>query len=208
MTNNKVLLIGAFGAMGRECQKFMLSDTKWSTVDHIFVGRDDPIKMGPEDGSFTIINCSNSFGIDLEKTLSSFMGLSRDVTLLHISSEAVANGTEYGRIKLRDEAYISQQFKNNSILRLGVPCCHENDTIIGLGYWDTIKLSSSSPLVFSFCGVSLHNTMDAFDHLLNDAPLKTIGTYIRLPFGRFVRRFIPFRRLNALLSRLNIVIIG
>lgn len=205
---SSVFLIGPYGTIGRECQKFLLLNRKWITTEPILIGRNDTIKISHENRAFTLINCSNSFGDGLRKTLSPLMDISSEVTLLHISSEAVANGTEYGRVKLTDEAYISQHFENNRILRLGVPCRHENNTIIGLGYWDTIKLKTSSPLVISFCGVSLHSTMDAFDHLLNEATLKTLGKYIRLPFGRFVRRFIPFRRLNAMLSRLNIVVVG
>lgn len=203
-TNKKIVIIGAYGIIGRECQRFFLTSKEWKSSSFQLVGRGDEIQPSLHQTDI-IINCSSAVGNDLKYVVRS---VNREVRFYHISSQAIGNGTEYGINKLSDERYIQGHFKNNKIIRLGVPCRSENGQVIGLGYWSTVKLSTYKPFIISFCNVSLHDSQEIFESLLSGSEPPLIGRYLRLPFGKYLRKFIPFRKLNSILSRFNFVVVG
>lgn len=213
------LVFGANGLVGTQIKKFMLLNT---SDKYLFVSNHldaikiiESIKASPYNyRELIIVNSTTAFGdklIDLVSELSCLRGKCEQIKFWHVSTQAVSNGSQYGEIKSQDEQFLTSEYGSNlTIFRLGVPVISMSHFIRGIGYWDKVEINMKSRLKFiiQINNIDLHNCELLFLRFVEQKDIKVRIPSVRVKMPKRIARLIPYRRLNSILSKVNIGVIG
>lgn len=202
------IVLGSNGLIGTEVSKelILLGVPKDKLF---FMTRSDTFPPIEIDEKLIVINATSANGEPLVTLIKNLNSTYPQYEFWHVSTQAVQNNSEYGNTKCNDEKIVFSMCVQPKIYRLGVPIIQSGDTYHGLGYWNTVRLvrkGEANAYCISLCGVKLHLVKDMLLEFADrTSTLTAIGRY---PLQSRIRRYLPYRRLNRLLSFFNICVIG
>ena len=202
------VILGAKGLIGVEMSKELILLGVPKSNMH-FVHRNEPLPSVAGHDKLIVINATNANGALLKNLIDNLNQEYGRFEFWHISSQAVQNKTQYGKIKHEDEMVVNSHCKTAKIYRLGVPVIRSGTAVYGLGYWNTIRLVAKGTVnarAISLCGVKLELIETMVRSLAQD--YKEPGELQTYRLQSILRKFIPFRRVNRVLSYLNFCVIG
>ena len=213
------LLLGANGLIGKELKKYILLNT---TDKSLFVSNSldaseiiEKIRASHINYfEIIVINATNAFGdklTELSSQLSCLRKKCKQIQFWHISTQAVSNGSDYGEIKSQDEKFLTDEYESNlKIFRLGVPVITISNFIKGIGYWDKVEINMNSrrKLLIQINSIDLHYCEHLFLGLAEQKNITVKIPTMRIFMPKKMARLIPYRKLNSILNKVNIGLIG
>ena len=202
------LVLGAKGLIGTEvCKELMLLGAPKKKI--ISISSKDRFPEVAPNEKLIIINSTSANGGSLSELITKLTHKYCNFEFWHISSQAVQNNSQYGLTKYQDENIVLSMCARPKIYRLGIPIIQSGDTYHGLGYWNSIRLvrgGTVNAYNISLCGIKLHLIKEMVIALASDDPTEI--KLKRYPLQSLIRRYVPFRRLNRVLSSINTCVIG
>lgn len=213
------LLFGANGLIGKELKKYILlnKNDKSLFVSNRLDASEIIEKIRASHINYReiiVINATNAFGDNLKELssqLSCLRSKCKQIQFWHISTQAVSNGSDYGEIKSQDEKFLINEYESNlKIFRLGVPVLTISNFIKGIGYWDKVEIDMNSRLkcLIQINSINLHYCEYLFLGIAEqkDITVKIPTVHIFMP--KKIARLIPYRKINSILNKVNIGLIG